>query len=109
MPARLVRPKLVDSEATVAVTLYDPTLVFSVNAGAVATPDELVLADTVVSEPVKVPLGPVAGAVKVTVAPATGLLLASFTVAASAVVKGCVTWVLWPPPVVAVMDAAGPA
>ena len=64
----------------------------AVNAGAVATQEALVVAVTVASEPVNVPLGPfAAGAVNVTGAPATGLLLASFTVAAKAVANAAPT------------------
>ena len=57
-------------------------VLFAVNVGAVATPLAFVVT---VAEPVNVPLAPDAGAAKVTLAPLTGLLLASFTVACSAV------------------------
>ncbi len=52
----------------------------AVNAGAMAMPVALVVAVTVAAPP-NVPLAPLAGAAKVTVAPLTGLLLESFTVA----------------------------
>ena len=56
-----------------------------------------------------VPLAPLAGAVNVTVAPTTGLLLASFTVACSAVVNAEPIIVLCELPAVAVMLAGGRA
>lgn len=49
------------------------------NTAAVATPDALVIA--VFRPPANVPLAPLPGAAKVTVAPLTGLLKESFTVA----------------------------
>ena len=59
-------------------------------AGAEAIPLELV---TVVAEmaPLKAALAPVAGALKVTVTPLSGLLLASFTVACSAALNASFT------------------
>jgi hypothetical protein len=59
---------------TVAITVYDPAVVFAVNAGEVATPLELVVAVAVFVAPANVPLAPVAGAANVTAAPLTGLL-----------------------------------
>ena len=77
-------------------------------AGAVATP--LALVDAVaVAEPPKVPLAPLAGAVKVTAAPLTGLPPASFTVACSAVAKAVLMAALCGVPALAVMLAAAPA
>ena len=58
----------------------------AVNAGAVAKPFVPVTAVTV-ADPANVPLAPLAGAVKVTVAPLTGLLFESFTVACRGVAK----------------------
>jgi len=86
-PALLVREKeaFVDTPVTEAVTLYAPATVLAVNAAAVATPLELVVAVTVVPlfvPPVNAPLAPLPGEVKVTVAPLTRFPLASFTVAA---------------------------
>ncbi len=76
--------------------------------GAVATP--LVLVDAVaVAEPPKVPLAPLAGAVKVTVAPLTGLPPASFTVACKAVAKAVLMAALCGVPALAAMLAAAPA
>jgi len=80
----------------------------AVNADAVATPLLLVVA-VAVAEPPKVPLAPLPGAVNVTTAPLTGLLLASFTVACSAVANAVLTVALCGVPAVAVMLAAVPA
>ncbi len=80
----------------------------AVKAGAVATPLALVVA-VAVAEPPKVPLAPPAGAVKVTVAPLTGLPPASFTVACSAVANTVLTAALWGVPALAAMLAAAPA
>jgi hypothetical protein len=81
----------------------------AVNVGAVATPLLLVVAVVVFNPPVNVPLAPLAGAVNVTVTPLTGLLLASFTVAAMAVPKLVLTAALCEAPPVAVMLAGVPA
>jgi len=62
-----------------------------VNAVAVATPVALVVAIVVFVPLAKVPLAPVVGAVKVTLTPETGLLLASFTVTARRVPNALVT------------------
>jgi hypothetical protein len=56
-----------------------------------------------VAEPAKLPLAPLTGAAKVTEAPLTGLLLASFTVACSAVANAVPTVALCGVPAVAVM------
>jgi hypothetical protein len=74
--------------------------------GAVATPLLLVVT---VAEPVRLPLAPVVGATNVTDVPLTGLLLASFTVACSAVANAVPTVALCGVPAVAVMAAAPPA
>ena len=85
-------------------------MALAVKVGAVATPELLVVAVVVlVPVPVKVPLAPEAGAVKVTVAFATGLLLASTTFACKAVVKAVETVALCGVPAVAEMVAAAPA
>ena len=77
----------------------------AVNVEAVATPLAFVVAFAVVDPLANVPLAPVPGAVNVTVIPLTGLLLASLTVAASAVPKFVFTDVLCGVPAVAVMLA----
>lgn len=59
----------------------------AVKAVAVATPLAFVAAMVVFVPLANVPLGPLAGAVNVTVTPGTGLLLESFTVTASAFAK----------------------
>jgi hypothetical protein len=78
----------------------------AVNAGAVATPLLLVVAVALATPAAKLPLGPLAGAVNVTIAPLTGLLFASFTVACSAVANAVLTVALCGVPAVAVMLAA---
>src|SRR5712664_2721110 len=81
-PARLVKEKLAGVAApdTDAVTLYGPPAVpLAVKVVAVATPCAFVVA--VFTPPANAPLAPLAGAIKVTVAPFTGLLPESFTVA----------------------------
>ena len=60
-----------------------------------------------VADPLKVAVAPVEGAVNVTVAPLTGSLFASFTVACRAVVNAVLTVVLCGAPAVAVTLAAG--
>jgi hypothetical protein len=80
-----------------------------VNAGAVATPLLLVVAVTLATPPVNLPLAPLAGAVNVTTTPLNGLLLASFTVVCSAVRNAVLTVALCGVPAVAVMLAAVPA
>src|SRR5437588_205943 len=79
---RFVRLKLagVATPAVDAVTAKAPAVEFAVKVGAVAMPDELV---TTAGEPPKTPLAPLEGAANVTIAPDTGLLPASFTVACS--------------------------
>ncbi len=74
---------------------------------AVATPEAFVVA--VATPPANVPLAPLPGAAKVTVAPLTGLLKESFTVACSWVPKAVLTAALCGVPAVAVMLAAAPA
>src|SRR5438094_7215872 len=61
----------VDRPAIVAATVYDPAIPFAVNTGAVAMP---LAFDATVADPANVSLAPLAGAVKVTDAPGTGLL-----------------------------------
>lgn len=64
---------------TVAFTSYEPVVVLAVNTGAVARPNESVVA-AAVFDPLKLPVAPVVGAVKVTVTPGTGLLAPSRTI-----------------------------
>src|SRR5579864_2573822 len=80
-------------------------MLFAVNATEVARPLLFVVA--VFTPPAKVPLAPLAGAVKVTVTPATGLLAESVTVTTSGAENVVRTAVLWPLPVVAAMLAIG--
>src|SRR5580765_1598830 len=74
----------------------------AVSIGAVATPLLLVTA-VAVADPLKRALAPLVGAVKVTVTPAIGLLLASRTVACRAVAKVLLTAALCGVPAVAAM------
>jgi hypothetical protein len=79
-PTVLVSRKLagVATPETVAATVYcGPAVVLAVKIAEVAMPEALVIA--VLRFPAKVPLGPLAGAVKVTVAPLTGLPPTSLT------------------------------
>jgi hypothetical protein len=79
-----------------------------VNVVAIATPEVLVV--VVYEEPLtNVPLAPVAGAVKVTLTPETGLPLLSCTVACSAVPNAVLIVALCGVPAVAVTLAADPA
>ena len=70
----LVNEKLAElvTPATLAVTVYDPNVLLAVKVGAVATPSALVAAVAEFPLPAKVPLAPLAGAVKVTLTPLTG-------------------------------------
>jgi len=104
----LVSKKLagVDTPDTVAVTVYDPAVVLAVKPTD-ATPCAFVVAGF--PKTAKIPLGPFAGAAKVTVAPLTGLPLASLTVTCSAVAKAVLIAILCGVPAVAVTLAAGPA
>lgn len=102
----LVREK-VAGEATPeidAVTVYGPpAVVLAVKTGAVATPDAFVIA--MFTPPAKVPLAPLAGAVKVTVTPLMGLLEGSLTVAWNCVANAVLTVAVCGVPPVAVMLA----
>ena len=79
------------------------------NVEAVATPLLLVVAVVVTVLLAKRPEAPVDGAVNVTVAPETGLLEESRTVAANVVTKLVLTVVLCGEPAVTVMLLAAPA
>lgn len=67
----------------------------------------MVAAVAVLPPPAKVPLGPLEGAMNVTVTPLTGWLLASVTVAVSAVPNVVVTGALWGVPPVAAIAPRG--
>ena len=71
-------------------------------------PAEFVVA-VAVADPLKAALAPEEGAVKVTIAPLTGLLLASLTVACNAVANAVFTVALCGVPAVAITLAGGPA
>jgi hypothetical protein len=73
----------------VAVTLYEPAVLFAVNTAAVATP--LVFVVAVFTPPANVPLAPDPGAVNVTTTPPTGLPKASVTVASRFVANAAFT------------------
>ncbi len=68
-------------------TLYVPVVPLAVKADEVATPEPLVIAVVIAVPFANVPLTPEEGAVNVTIAPATGLLFVSVTVATSGFVK----------------------
>jgi hypothetical protein len=97
----------VATPATVALTVYVPAVPFAVNTAEVATPFAFVVA--VLTPLANVPLAPVLGAVKVTVTPLTGLDELSFTVTANGAENAPLIATLCEAPLVAVMDAAGPA
>jgi hypothetical protein len=78
-----------------------------VKTADVATPEAFVVA--VLTPPANVPLAPLAGAVKVTTTPFTGLLLASFTVTTRVAAKAVVIVVLCGVPLVAVIADGDPA
>jgi hypothetical protein len=105
----LVRVKLAGVEApgTLAVTLYVPAVPLAVNTGDVACPEAFVVA--VFMPPANVPPAPLAGVLKVTVAPLTGLLDESVTVAIRALLNEVLMVALCPNPLVAVMKAGVPA
>jgi hypothetical protein len=106
---KLVSEKLAGAEEPVAdaVTVYVPVALLAVKTGAVASPEAFVVA--VLIPPAKVPLGPLVGAVNVTVKPLTGLLRESLTAACSCTANAVLTVALCGVPAVAVMLAAAPA
>ena len=69
----------------------------------------MVVTVAVAPPPAKVPLGPLPGAVKVTLTPLSGFPLPSLTTAASNAAKGVLICALCEPPPVAVMDPGMPA
>src|ERR1700738_498314 len=80
-------------------------MLFAVKIAAVAIPCAFV--DAVFTPPANVPLAPLAGAAKVTVAPLTGLFVESFTVACSCTENAVLTDALCGVPAVAVIVSAG--
>src|ERR1700723_2754572 len=92
--------------ATEAVTVSAPIVPFAVKVVEVATPLELVVSVSVFVPLAKVPLAPVAGAVKTTNAPATGVE-PIVTVATSGAANAVLSAVLCGVPLVAAMDSAG--
>jgi hypothetical protein len=107
--ATLVREKFAElAPEVLAVTLYGPPAVaLAVNVADVATPLAFVVA--VFIPPANVPLAPLAGAVKVTTTPLTGLFPASVAVATNGALNAVLIAALCPEPLVAVIFAAGPA
>ncbi len=108
-PARLVSAKLagVAVFGAEAVTVKLPLSAFAVKAAATATPEALVCAVVIAPSPAKVPLGPLEGAINVTVTPLTGLPFESVTVADSAVANCVVTAALCGVPPVAAIVPSG--
>jgi hypothetical protein len=80
---------------------------FAVKTAEVATPLAFVVA--VFAPPANVPLAPVAGGVNVTTVPLTGLFALSLTVATNGAPNAVLTAALWGVPLVAAIEAAGPA
>src|SRR5579863_7600778 len=74
-----------------AVTVYAPEVLFALNTGAVAMPLLLVVTVVAAVPLAKVPLGPLEGAEKVTLAPASGFPDESTTVACRGVAKAVET------------------
>jgi hypothetical protein len=107
-PDVFVRLKLVVAiaPATLAVTASLPIVPFAVYVDEVATPLALVVSVSVLVPPANKPLAPVAGAVKVTNAPLTGVP-PIVTVATSGAANAVFTAVLWVAPLVAAIDSAG--
>lgn len=112
-PARFVREKAaaVATPPTAALTVYAPTVELAVNAGALATPLELVVAVAVAPVPgaANVPLAPLAGAVNVTITPLNKFPPESFTVTCKFVVKTELMATLCGVPAVAATEAGAPA
>jgi hypothetical protein len=107
-PDVFIRLKLVEAitPATLAATVSVPIVAFAVYVDEVATPLALVISVSVLVPPLNVPLAPVAGAVKVTNAPLTGVP-PMVTVATSGAAKGVFTAVLCVAPFVAAIASAG--
>jgi hypothetical protein len=110
-PAALVSEKFaaLATPLVEAVTLYEPVVPLAVKVEAVAMPELSVVAEVTFVLFANFPLAPLTGAVKVTVAPETGLLFESFNIACRAVVKGVPIAALCGVPAVAAIEAAIPA
>ncbi len=109
VPALFVSVKLAaaTTPVTVAATVYVPKSPFAENAADVAKPSALVVA--VFVPPANVPLAPVcAGAVKVTVAPFTGLWPTSVTIATSGAANAVLMLALCPDPLYTAIDDGDP-
>jgi hypothetical protein len=103
----LVSEKLVLTPLVLALTEYEPTVLFAVNTGDVAVPAAVVTA--VFTPPEKVPLGPLVGAVKVTVVPLIKLPKLSLTITTSGLLNEVPIAALWPEPDTTAMVAGAPA
>src|SRR5437588_6818018 len=99
----LVRAKgTADIPEAVAFTLYGPPAVeLAVKTGAVAAPPAPMVATADVVLPVKVPLGPLAGAINVRFPPMTGSPNELLTVTVNCVAKDARISALCPEPAVA--------
>jgi hypothetical protein len=98
---------LLATPATLAVTLYDPTVPFAVKAGAVPTPKLSVATVAVMEPPKKVPLAPEPGAAKNTVTLGTTLPRESRTVTCKGLENAVLIVALWLPPAVTAIEAGG--
>ena len=90
----LVNANVVVKVPTRAMIENEPPVALAVKVGALARPEALVVARATESPPVKVPLAPEVGAVKLTTAPTSGLLLPSRTETTIGARKGVPTDVL---------------
>jgi hypothetical protein len=81
---------------------------FAVNVVEVAIPRALVVDEVLAVPLTKVPLAPLAGALKVTLAPEIGFPWASVTLADRVWAKAVLTGALWGVPLVALIVVAGP-
>jgi hypothetical protein len=109
VPLRFVKEKFAEvAPVVLATTLYGPPAVaLAVNVADVATPLAFVVA--VFTPPANVPLAPLAGGVKVTTTPLTGLFPESVTVATNGAANAVLIAALCGVPLVAVTLAAAPA
>src|SRR5580658_1775687 len=89
-----------------ADTEYAPAVLLAVNPGAVATPVLPVATEALTPAPANVPLAPLDGALKTTVAPGTTLPNASLTFAVSVVVNSAPSSAVCPDPAPAATVAA---
>lgn len=96
----------VETPPTDAVAVNEPTMEFAVNTPDLAIPWTLVV--TVSVPGANVPLGPLTGALKVTVMPSNRLPFASRTRADSGAAKAVLIWAFCGEPALASIDAASP-